>query len=283
MFHKEGSCTDVISSSNNGGSKSKPKGKGKGRQQTENPTIVSKAVDVPLRKSDRRKLRQRVAAYFSGVSSSTCSELESVREGVADANISGEDGDDANEKSAKTDPLEVLLDEIFLKGGTISSRSLPRPLSKVYNTNSSESKTKGNHENIVLYVKSPSPPGSENNGIFWPYIKKTQFAWIALEDKKSGAVLHETPSVALLAVIWHAIIFKDPEQAQAVSLQSNFERNRIVTVPSPVSRYLCRGADLMRAGILFAPQPNLETETTNLSGEIKGGNKKKNQKKTTNP
>ena len=75
MFHKEGSCTDIISSSNaggggKGGEKSKFKGNVKGKQQPppkaqhlESTTNVSKAVDVPLRKSDRRRLRQRAAAY----------------------------------------------------------------------------------------------------------------------------------------------------------------------------------------------------------------------------
>ena len=254
MFHKEGSCTDIISSNNNngGGGKAKGKGKGKGKQQPPSfkgqpqETLITKAVDVPLRKSDRRKLRQRAAAYFFGNASSAVEET-------------AENDGDSNEIKH---PIESLLDEIFLKGGTISSRILPR--------------YKGNHESMVLYVKSPSSSESDNDTSSWPYQKKAQFVWIALEDKKSGSILHETPSVALLAVVSHHSVFPDPENCPATitSFWEDFGKNRIVTVHSPVSRYLCRGADLMRAGIISAPEQKIETST-----QLGGNQKNKNQKK----
>ena len=265
MFQKEGSCTDIISSSSGGG-KSRGKGKGKQQpppsksQQQENPTTISKAVDVPLRKSDRRQLRQRAATYFFGASSASV-------EAVADL---GDAKDDISNES----PMESLLDEIFLRGGTISARILPRSVSKSANT--SESKTKGNHENMVLYVKSPSSSETERNTSYWPYQKKKQFVWIALQDKKSGIVLHDTPSVALLAVVSHNVILPEPERALAVSFWEHFEKTRVVTTHSPVSRYLCRGADLMRAGIISAPKNQLEARP---SESVVMGNQKKNQKK----
>ncbi len=268
MFHKEGSCTDIISSSHSSSSSGKSKGKGKGKQQPppsrahqqENLTSISKAVDVPLRKSDRRKLRQRAAAYFFGASAS----LEETENNANDDDVVGSDSTE--------NPMDALLDEIFLRGETISSRSLSRPPSKSATTN--ESKTKGNHESMVLYVKSPSPPETDKNN-YWPYHKKAQFVWIALEDKKSGSIIHETPSVALLAVVWQSIILSDSETAQAISFRENLEMARIVTIHSPVSRYLCRGADLMRAGIISAPERTMETEQQQLNKR----KQKKNQKK----
>ena len=310
MFQKEGSCTDIVSSNNTGGGgkggeTSKLKGKGKGKksqpppkvQHIESTTNVSKAVDVPLRKSDRRKLRQRAAAYFLDESSQTkvgavVSETGSstnynVSDGVnvnvnidvnnVDVDVDGDVDVDVDDEISYSsgNPMKGLLDEIFLKGGTLSSRSLPRSAFKATNTN--ESKTKGNHENMVLYVKSPSPSDTESNFGLWPYQKKKQFVWMALEDKKSGKILYETPSVALLAVVWHTVIFRHPEKAPAVCFHRYLERTRIVTVPSPVSRYLCRGADLMRAGIISAPEKQPDPETERF-GEVMG-NHKKNQKK----
>jgi predicted ribosome-associated RNA-binding protein Tma20 len=290
MFHKEGSCTDIISSSNaggggKGGEKSKFKGNVKGKQQPppkaqhlESTTNVSKAVDVPMRKSDRRRLRQRAAAYFLDGSSPT--EVAAVVSETGNStNINASDVvdvDDAEANDPNGNPIKALLDEIFLRGGTLSSRSLPRSAFKA--TNTTESKTKGNHENMVLYVKSPSSSDTESNAGYWPYQKKSQFVWMALEDKKSGKILHETPSVALLAVVWHAVIFPDPEKASAVSFRRYLERTRIATVPSPVTRYLCRGADLMRAGIISAPEKQQDSETENF-GEAKGNHKKNQNKK----
>eukprot|EP00536_Pseudo-nitzschia_multiseries_P009326 jgi/Psemu1/200370/e_gw1.257.67.1 len=73
---------------------------------------------------------------------------------------------------------------------------------------------------------------------------------MALEDKKSGKVLTESPTPALLAVLWHSIDF-----VANPALLEHLRTTRIVSVPSPVSRYLCRGADLMRAGIRKKDDP----------------------------
>lgn len=277
MFQKEGSCTDIISSGNSRGGKSKGKGKQhqppSKAQQLESPKTVSKAVDVPLRKSDRRKLRERAAAYFFAGSLSV--EAGAVPDPVSKTNDADDVDDAMDNNTLQKNPMETLLDEIFLRGGTLSSRSLPRPSSKA--SNSAESMTKGNHVNMILYVKSPS--SSETESKSWPYQKKKQFVWMALEDKKSGNILHETPSVALLAVFWHASVFPDDPSQQTPAIASfrrNFARTRIITIHPPVSRYLCRGADLMRAGIISAPETKAESE---ILGSTINANHKKNQKK----
>ncbi|OEU05841.1 hypothetical protein FRACYDRAFT_231566 [Fragilariopsis cylindrus CCMP1102] len=109
---------------------------------------------------------------------------------------------------------------------------------------------------MILYVKSPSSAsssltndndnddGSDCDDHDWPYKKKHQFVWMGLEDKKSNTIINESPTVAFLAVIYNHNLINHQYQHQMC---------RIVTVPSAVSRFVCRGADLMRAGIITAP------------------------------
>jgi translation initiation factor 2D len=158
-----------------------------------------KAVDVPLRKSDRRHLRQRVGTFFEP-----------------------EDGD--------TMKLKELLDETFLQGN-LSARTLPMP-SKAWN--------------MILYLKPPSSKNSNNNNNkdsqqnhLWPYQTSSQFVWMALEEKNK--VVHETPTVALWAVLIQHIADLSPYA---------------VLVPSAVSKFVCRGADVMRAGMRTLPSPS---------------------------
>ena len=74
---------------------------------------------------------------------------------------------------------------------------------------------------VMLYFKSPS-----NDVASWPYSRKTHCVWMSVETGHNQ-VLH-APTVALLSVV------------------PTFPT---VQVPSIVSKFICRGANLMRAGI----------------------------------
>ena len=198
MFHKEGSCVDIVSTggSSQGGGKAgnnkrgNTKGKsgkgGKAQHPTEQTTNTSKAVDVPLRKSDRRRLRDRAAAYFLGGIHVDDNENDDDNDNHNNQSntVAVDNGtDEAQNTPGKTNSakkIEALLEEIFTKGGTISSRSLPAPTSTT--TTGDGSNTKGNHESMILYVKSPNQSGdddkSSSSGFRWPYQNKPQFVWI---------------------------------------------------------------------------------------------------------
>ena len=74
-------------------------------------------MDVPLKKSHRRQLRQRAGAYFFD-------ELFSLN---------------LNESTATTKALQELLDDAFFKGGTLAARSVS---------------LNHDHTKIVLYLRS---------------------------------------------------------------------------------------------------------------------------------
>ena len=159
MFHKEYSFLEGVSSSS---SSSKKKAK----------------MDVPLRKSDRRKLRDLVANCFP------------------------------------TAPTSVV-NAIFLQDSLVV-RKVVLPGAKVQ-----------------LYLRSPS---SSPNGE-WPYTTTTECVWMTL-DRGPHQPQHECPSVATLSVLY--------------SLDNNDDNNAnypTVVVQPSVSKFLCRGANLMRAGV----------------------------------
>jgi len=176
MFHKEGSCVVVVSTgssqgsgnkansnnkgkagnktnNNNNNSKGKAGKGGKAQQPNTEESSVSRAVDVPLRKSDRRRLRERATAYFLGAMNDA-TDTNSNSNSNSNESVSENENEDENESFPNHNPLEGLLDAIFSKGGTISSRSLPAPKSTT--TIPRAGTTKGNHESLILYVKSPN-------------------------------------------------------------------------------------------------------------------------------
>ncbi|KAG7344857.1 translation initiation factor SUI1 [Nitzschia inconspicua] len=225
MFHKEGS---VISSSS--GSRH-PKG--------------TKAVDVPLRKSHRRQLRDRAVAYFLRNDHHDHHHDRHHHHAETSRTVNDDDDDEtstsmqSSSSSSSSSSIRAACDEIFLKGN-LAARTLPDP-KDVHN----KAKT------MVLYLKTPSsehhhhvgvPPANNNNDndsvccFYWPYTTSTQFVWMSLEEKKE--IIRETPTVALWAVMYPLVEMK----------------YHAVVIPSVASKYLCRGADLMKAGILQIPQ-----------------------------
>ena len=230
------------------------------------------AKDIPISKKDRKQLCHRAKSYF-------CRTFEA-------SNNNNDGGDGHDDDNASTVAIEGTLDNIFLRGGTIFSRHLPASdfPNLMANNNSTTTSTKNTnrtqHHHVVLYLKDPtaeeptsatvststshkdnagggggvaaSAAAGGNNSITvdWPYSSThyNQCVWIALEDKKNGAVLAETPSVALWAVMF--------------PLVHNYAQRYVVEIPSEASKYLCRGADLMRAGMRSIPDIAVASTTT---------------------
>ena len=192
-----------------------------------------KAIDVPLKQSFRRQLRQRATSYFWN--------------DLLENNAS--DNTQQQQQQQQGQRLSLALDEIFLKGN-LSSRSLPYPgiNNKAWQ--------------IILYLKTPNNDDNENDS--WPYKTSSQFVWMALEEKKT--VIHETPTVALWGAIYSLI-----KDMAAYS----------VGIPSAASKYLCRGADLMRAGIIQVPSSAIHIEESAAVKLNKAASKKKDQQQST--
>ena len=151
-------------------------------------------MDAPLRKSDRRKLRDVAARFFETNDTTT--------------NVSSE-----------------LLDAIFMQDSLVVRRLQHPQLNKVQ-----------------LYYRGPAvESASDNQGqgstCLWPYSTTTECVWMTV-DLGPGEPIMECPSVAVLSLI------------------TNFPA---VEVPSDASKYLCRGAHLMRAGIISLPDTHSRT------------------------
>jgi translation initiation factor 2D len=217
MFHKEGSIHG-----SDGGKK--------------------KAIDVPLKQSFRRQLRQRATSYF----------WNDLPNNNNNENNESNNDDDTTQQQQQQQQLSLALDEIFLKGN-LSSRSLPYPgiNNKAWQ--------------IILYLKTPTTNDDDSDtNQYWPYKTSSNFVWMALEEKKN--VIHETPTIAL----WGAVcgLIKD------MSAYS-------VVIPSAASKNLCRGADLMRAGIIQVPSSAVQVEESAAVILNKASQKKKNQQQAT--
>ena len=153
-----------------------------------------KGQDTPLKKSDRRKLRD---AFLSILNSPNTDLI--------------------------TEELKQQIDFIFLDSKSdVSIRKIKQKDSK------------SNAGSTQIYTRSPVTQLAQDSSgsIFWPYTKYNQV--LLMEINKMMV-----PSLALLSILPAEII-----------------QNIIptVVVPSIVSKYLCRGADLMRSGMLSIPK-----------------------------
>jgi len=152
-----------------------------------------KALDTPLRKTDRKTLFKTVLLEL-GVQQESAEELAHAS----------------------------FIKHIFVDEGTVSIRKL-------------------NHvqlNKVQLYFRSPSAPNvvaessSSDQVSVWPYTKGEQCIWMTVELERNQVV--QVPTVALLSVLVGGGIASYPS----------------VLVPPNVSTYLCRGANLMRAGMI---------------------------------
>jgi len=117
------------------------------------------------------------------------------------------------------------------------------------------------------------PPLSSD---IWPYTTSTQFVWMTLEDKK-GNILCESPTVALWSVLM-GMITTTPTITTTMTMtttttttsENNINNNNddddtmlydlimngngCIHVHPAVSHYICKGADLMKAGMRSLPK-----------------------------
>lgn len=159
-----------------------------------------KSVDVPLKKSDCKKLMQTVHQTLGGI-----------------------DNNNNNDKN------EALVSSIFMNGSLMSRKLLHPQLHKV-----------------VLYFRLPSSANGKQHQTqqqqqdatvitSWPFQSTTQCVWMTI-DVGPSQLIH-VPTVALLSVLL---------PSSSIDLPT-------VVVPSAVSKFVCRGAHIMRAGILSIP------------------------------
>ena len=113
---------------------------------------------------------------------------------------------------------KLILEEAFLKG-TLFQRSIKLP-----------SLAAGTQ--VTLYFRSPA--AGDDDDVVWPYRRAPQCIWLQLEEPGGSRETLNIPGLALLAVL--------PQQPPLVL--------STIQVPSPASKFICRGADVMRAGML---------------------------------
>lgn len=188
-----------------------------------------KGKDVALRKSDRKSLLQRAREV-----------LETQRFAVHNNN---------NDPSAFS--LQSLLDDAFLRGNLLR-RHLKLPTCNVhlYYRSPSESSSVKDETNAT---SSSSGNGTITNA--WPYRCQTQCIWLQLELEKGRGTI-DLPGLALLA----ALTVTTPSGV--------YHFPTVVTVPWPVSKFVCRGANLMRAGMLNVPCTTTATTTTHANSVV---------------
>ena len=94
----------------------------------------------------------------------------------------------------------------------------------------------GNSTKTTLYIRHPDREDSES---MWPYRQSPQCIWIEIEEE-ANRLTRQVPTIAFLSVV---VPHLDPEHL----------KRTVVSVPSEVSKYVCRGADLMKAGMRTLP------------------------------
>mmetsp|Transcript_32158 Transcript_32158/g.67599 ORF Transcript_32158/g.67599 Transcript_32158/m.67599 type:complete len:796 (-) Transcript_32158:293-2680(-) len=219
--------------------------------QKEGSSTIGGKKDVPLRKSDRRRLRDRVVdALFVG-------------------------GNENAEDEEWITRAEKLIDDAIIasKGGDMLSRKLKLP----------------SGEHATLFLRTPSGPVDSSSsstppsavatngtlsydGILksfptvWPYHQSTQP--ILLEYEDADRKVHLTPLLPLLAALppplsspplEDSMTYTLMESADATTTENSNDAKKYripnIVVHPAVSKYICRGADLMKSGIRSFPSP----------------------------
>ena len=189
-----------------------------------NSSTLGGKKDAPLRKSDRRKLRDRLLeTLFSG---------ESKTNWIAQA--------------------EKLIDDAIVGSGDVLCRKL-----------------KLQNEHVTLFLRTgcscPSTDVSREapidmDGLMdafptsWPY-QTTQP--IVLEYEDSERKLHLIPLISLLSALPPPPPSPPLNNEPYIPLDETIKKYRIpnLTIHPAVSKYICRGADLMKSGIRSFPPP----------------------------
>eukprot|EP00985_Skeletonema_marinoi_P009433 scaffold4392_cov138-Skeletonema_marinoi.AAC.17 len=213
----------------------------------EGSSTIGGKKDAPLKKSDRRKLRDRSLDILF---------------------TTGGGGNDSNDDNASEEwasRAEKLINDAIIapKGGEVLSRKLKLASGQL----------------ATLFLRTPSPPadgveqkndkGSADHQTYndimqsypttWPYHQTTQP--ILLEYEDGDRKLHLVPLIPLLAALPPPLpsspLIKVAEESSITDAPSKSKQYKIpnISVHPEVSKYICRGADLMSAGIRTFPSP----------------------------
>ena len=211
-----------------------------------------KAKDTPIKKSDRRKLR------------SLCYSLL-VQQQQQQAKTSNEELTEEEEEEEKEKILSNVLDFIFLDSKSeILLRKIKQP------------NAKSNAGATIIYIRTPSSANdikeqqqhhhhqqSQNENDYqekytsqWPYTKKDQPILIQISYSISTSIGTKNitvtvPTIALLSVL-PSFMFLQQQQQKTMEKEKKTKKYCLpmVTVPYQVSKYICRGANLMKSGML---------------------------------
>jgi len=200
--------------------------------------------DVPIRKSDRRKLKDRVVEVL----------------------LTSDDGGKEDTSTRKNDEwisrAQTLIDDCLV---TSKSDILSRKMKLI------------SGEHATLFFRTPSPSSSDNTlpstannnntmayvdllkayPTTWPYTNTLQPILLEYEDATDRKV-NLIPLIPLLAALPPPL--SSPPLGQVESTETADDTKKTYRIPnivihSEVSKYMCRGADLMRSGIRSFPTP----------------------------
>jgi translation initiation factor 2D len=195
---------------------------------------AKKSKDVPLRKTDRKRLWKTAEQFFA----------VQVAEN-ADAADTAEDNNNNNSNNTHNDERAKSILEIAFLQGNLSSRILHMA--------TGDKVTCIYRSPIGYETKEEGDAASSTNTFSWPYTntRSPQCIWMQVQ-RGANQEPWQVPSVALLAVLAHAAATATTPTT-ATNGSSILDTMPVVTVPAQVSRYLCRGADLMKAGMRSLP------------------------------
>ncbi|KAL7577075.1 hypothetical protein ACA910_006815 [Epithemia clementina (nom. ined.)] len=265
LFAKEKSSVQSVAASAAPSSKTSTHSKQQQRQQQRQAQHShKKAKDASLRKSDRRQLLQRVLQVFSIPPTILGHDYA---EDHIDTNNSGRQQPDdnhnnhyAHDNNDDVDNNTVSfcvrqLQHIFLTGTLVQRTLIVQP---TQDAKKSDKKVlvyyRGpdcSEENDNNHTKTSSNKNDQSEPLLWPYQQLTQAVWIELDDKNV-----QLPTVALLSALSVTAI-----RSEELSSSSSLLLPTLVVFPN-VSKYLCRGADLMKSGIaqIMIPSPRPSSE-----------------------
>ena len=240
-------------------SKDTSKGKGKNSnsrrpQPSSSASLpaIKRGKDTPVRKSDRRHLLQNALQVFQLSSSVVNEDIHVTENDEKEAESSSslqqqEQPPPHSTEASVAATWATQLHYIFLKGSLLQ-RTLVQPVTE---------------KRIRIYYRGPNDDEStdkDDSVWFWPYHQLTQAIW--LEVQESGSQYLPLPTVALMSALsllpLQSVLTTTTTTETTTTTKTPLFADLLPTIVifPHVSKYLCRGADLMKAGIAQIHLPN---------------------------
>lgn len=193
---------------------------------------IKKSKDVPLKKSDRRRLLKTAEEWL----------LVNPSNDADAADNNDNDNDNIDEIRTKQ-----ILQVAFLQGqlnSRILHMSTGDKVTCFFRYPAGQEAADKDDNNV-----SSDKDGSDSLTAFtWPYTRSSECIWMQVQ-RGANQEPWQVPSLALLAVLTNAAV----AAAGTMDTDTLHSRVPIVMVPPQVARFLCRGADLMKAGMRSLP------------------------------